>query len=50
MIVSLLVSVSRRIRAWTSRKKQKKDLRMNTGDSVMFIVSKGKTVFKFLNK
>ena len=44
MIVSLFLSLSRRIRAWTSSalRKKKKNLRM--------LIKKGdKSVFKFLN-
>ncbi len=51
MIVSLFLSLSRRIRAWTSYalRKKKKDLRMNTPTSAMLIKKGDKSVFKFLN-
>lgn len=48
MIVSIFISLKKRLRSWANARKQKK-LRMNTKSSVMFISSKGKTVFKFLN-
>lgn len=51
MKVSLLVSVSRRIRSWVAqRRNRSKEMRLNTPSSVMFISDKGKTIFKFLNK
>nr|DAG45611.1 MAG TPA: hypothetical protein [Bacteriophage sp.] len=48
MIASVFISLSRRLRQWAASRKQKK-MRLNTASSVMFIASKGKTVFKFLN-
>lgn len=48
MIVSVFISLSRRLRQWATSRRQKK-MRLNTASSVMFIASKGKTVFKFLN-
>lgn len=50
MIISLLVSVQRRIRSWASRRNKGKEIRLNTPSSVMFISHKGKSIFKFLNK
>jgi hypothetical protein len=51
MIVSLFLSLSRRIRAWTASvlHKKKKALRMNTPTSAMLIKKGDKSVFKFLN-
>lgn len=51
MIVSLFLSLSRRIRAWAASAlhKKKKDLRMNTPTSAMLIKRGNKSVFKFLN-
>jgi hypothetical protein len=51
MIVSLFLSLSRRIRAWTASalRKKKKNLRMNTSTSAMLIKKGDKSVFKFLN-
>lgn len=51
MIVSLLLSLSRRARAWIAhaRRMKKKDLRMNTTTSAMLIRKGDKSVFKFLN-
>lgn len=51
MIVSLFLSLSRRIRAWTSSamRKKKKNLRMGTATSAMLIKKGDKSVFKFLN-
>lgn len=51
MIVSLFLSLSRRIRAWTASvlRKKKKALRMNTPKSAMLIKKGDKSVFKFLN-
>lgn len=51
MIVSLFLSLSRRIRAWTSRvrHREKKHLRMNTPATAMLIKKGNKSVFKFLN-
>lgn len=48
MIASVFISLSRRLRQWAASRKQKK-MRLNTASSVMFIATKGKTVFKFLN-
>ena len=51
MIVSLFLSLSRRIRAWTASalRKKKKNLSMNTSTSAMLIKKGDKSVFKFLN-
>nr|DAU88911.1 MAG TPA: hypothetical protein [Caudoviricetes sp.] len=49
MIVSIFLSVSRRIRAWTEKRRQKR-MRLNKPTSAMFISTNGKSVFKFLNK
>lgn len=50
MIVSLFLSLSRRIRAWTSSAlRKKKNLRMGTATSAMLIKKGDKSVFKFLN-
>lgn len=51
MIVSLFLSLSRRIRAWAASalRKRKRTLRMNTPTSVMLIKKGDKSVFKFLN-
>ena len=48
MIVSVFISLSRRLRQWATSRRQKK-MRLNTASSVMFIASNGTTVFKFLN-
>lgn len=48
MIASVFISLSRRLRQWAASRKQKK-MRLNAASSVMFIATKGKTVFKFLN-
>lgn len=48
MIVSIFISLKRRVQSWARHREQKK-IRLNTISSVMFISSKGKTVFKFLN-
>lgn len=52
MIVSLFLTLSRRIRAWTAQalRKKKRDLRMNTTTSAMLIKNGNKSVFKFLNR
>lgn len=48
MIVSALLTVSRRMRAWAvQRLRRKTALRLNTPRSVMFIRRNGKNVFKF---
>lgn len=50
MIVSLFISVARRIRTWTaSRRDKRRDLRMNTASSAMFVSKGNNKFFKFLN-
>ena len=50
MIVSLFISVARRIRTWTAaRRNKRKDLRMHPASSVRFINKGNKSYFKFLN-
>lgn len=50
MVVSILLSVSRKLHSLLMRRRNtKKVLRLNTASSVMFISSNGKSVFKFLN-
>lgn len=48
MIVSVFITLSRRLRQWAASRKQKK-MRLNTASSVMFITTKDKAIFKFLN-
>lgn len=50
MIVSVFLNVSRRLRVlFGGTRNKKRDMRLNTPSSVMFIQMKGKSVFKFLN-
>lgn len=47
MIVSIFISAMRRMRSWASFRRYD-GLRLNTSDSVMFVVSNGKAVCKIM--
>lgn len=50
MKITLALTIARRIRAWATRQKKAKNLRLNKSNSVMFISrNNGTSIFKFLN-